>query len=360
MPETLIVQRKSEHLRIVAEEDVAHGGSTLLENIRLIHQALPELDHDELDLSVPFFGKELKLPMMITSMTGGADYAKKMNQGLAEVASTHGIAFAVGSQRVMLRHPETVKDFAVREFIPDGVLLGNIGGVQLCEYDTETISGLIHAIDADGICVHLNAGQELVQDEGQRRFRGILDCIARLVDELDGRVLVKETGAGMSPRTLASLNSIGVKVIDVAGAGGTSWTKVEKYRAPSELLQNVGETFQDWGLPTAFSLLAARRNLASDATIIASGGILNGLDMAKAFAAGAHVAGFARVILNSFYHGGVDAASALIDLFRQELATAMILTGSGTIQALRNTPFVVTGELKDYLRAFGWNDGDVH
>lgn len=162
-PDTLISQRKSEHLRIVADNDVTHRRSTLLNNVQLLHQALSELNFDEIDLSVEFFGKRLKAPFMIASMTGGVEFAREMNHSLAKSAQKEGIAFAVGSQRVMLDHPEVTSDFTVRQYIPDGVLLGNIGAVQLDEYPPEVIAKLVEAIKADGICVHLNAAQELVQ-----------------------------------------------------------------------------------------------------------------------------------------------------------------------------------------------------
>ncbi len=357
VPETLIVQRKSEHLRIVAEQNVAHNGSHLLENIQLIHQALPEVDQKEIDLSIDFFGKRLNSALMITSMTGGAEYAGQLNKHLAKAASEKGIAFSTGSQRVMIRHPEMSEDFAVRKYIPDGVLLGNIGGVQLLEYPTETIVELVDAIDADGICVHLNAGQELMQPEGHRSFKGVIDGIARLLDALDGKLLVKETGAGLGPETLSKLDSIGVRYIDVAGSGGTSWTKVEMYRTRDKSLKQLSETYQDWGLPTAFCTYAARKLMHDDVTIVASGGIRTGLDAARAIAAGAHIAGFATPVLKAFLDDGYDGAISWIEQLEEELRTAMILTGCATIQDLRKTNIVITGKLREYLNTYGWLNG---
>ncbi|MBD3167190.1 type 2 isopentenyl-diphosphate Delta-isomerase [bacterium] len=360
VPQTSIVRRKSEHLRIVAEEDVLHSRSTLFEDLHLEHDALPELDATDLELHTPFFGKTLDAPLMITSMTGGAEFAREMNEGLARTASEKGLAFSVGSQRVLLRYPEMIKDFAVRACIPDGVLLGNIGGVQLKEYSIEQIAGLADMIEADGLCVHLNAGQELVQGEGQQHgFSGVLDGIAHLVDRLDGRVLVKETGAGMGPKTLKRLAQIGVQYIDVAGSGGTSWTKVEKYRAPSHSLSSLGEVYQNWGIPTAVSLAAARRLLPEKVVIVASGGIQNGLEAAKAFALGAHLAGFARSVLLSFIEDGPQGAHAWIEAFLEQLRAAMILTGSRTPDELQSVAKVVTGGLKDYLSAYKLQPGDI-
>jgi len=353
-----MLERKNEHLRIVMDNDVSHSGTTLLEDVRLMHQALPELDFKEIDLSVDFFGKRLKAPLMITSMTGGADYAEKMNAGLAQVAERYGIAFAVGSQRAMLRHPEVSGHFAVRKSIPNGVLLGNIGAVQLEEYPIDVIVDLVNRIDADGICVHLNAAQELMQSEGHRKFRGLIDRIAQLVSSLRGRVLVKETGAGMSPETLRKLLKIGVPYIDVAGAGGTSWTKVESYRAQSPLLRKVGETFADWGLPTACSIIAARRLIDEKTCLIGSGGIRTGLDCARAIALGANIAGFARSILRAFMENNTEGASQFVERIIYELKSAMLLTGAGSVKALQKAPRMYSGRLREWLMDLEKIQGD--
>jgi isopentenyl-diphosphate delta-isomerase len=355
-PDTLISQRKSEHLRIVTDHDVAHRRGTLLDNIHLLHQALPELDSDEVDLSVEFFAKRIRAPLIITSMTGGAEFAREMNRSFAGSAQKEGVAFAVGSQRVMLRHPEVTSDFTVRRYIPDGVLLGNIGAVQLGEYPPEVIAKLVEAIEADGICVHLNVAQELTQKEGHRHFRGLIDKIAYLVDYLKGRVLVKETGAGMSPETLDKLSSIGVSYIDVSGSGGTSWTKVEMHRAPDEDLRQLAQTFADWGVPTAVSVIGAQRIFKDGVCLIASGGIITGLDAARAIAAGANMVGFARPALYAFLKKGTDGVTALIKCFKQELKTAMLLTGSKDVAALQRVARVYTGELRHWLSAYGWLD----
>jgi isopentenyl-diphosphate delta-isomerase len=356
--EALISRRKNEHLKIVAEREVLHSRGTLLNDIELIHQALPELSLDEIDLSVDFFGKRLAAPLMITSMTGGADYARRMNRVLAEAASRQGIAFAVGSQRVMHRHPEVTADFAVRELIPEGVLLGNIGAVQLQEYSPEVIADLIKAIEADGVCVHLNAAQELMQEEGHRDFRGILDKIAGLVEYLEGRVLVKETGAGISPEILTRLSEAGVQYIDVSGAGGTSWTKVEMHRAASSELHQLAAAFSDWGIPTAFCVIAARRILKDKACIIASGGITSGLDIARSIAAGADIGGFARQALLAFLNSEIIGVTTLIERFKKELKTAMLLTGCKNISDLKKAPRIYKGELVEWLEAYGWSQGE--
>jgi len=348
--------RKADHLRIVAEEEVAHTGSTLLENVRLVHQALPELDLDAVDTTATFFGRTLRAPLLITSMSGGTELAGTMNRDLAGVAAKHGIGFGVGSQRIILDHPEALADFAVREQIPDSVLLGNIGGAQLLEYDTADIAGLMERIEADAICVHLNAAQELVQPEGDCHFKGILEAVERLVMRIPGRVLVKETGAGMSPETLAQLDAVGVTCVDVAGAGGTSWTRVEMYREVDHSSKRIAATFADWGIPTAYSVIAARKTCRPGTCIIGAGGIITGLDAARAIAAGADLVGFARSVFLAYREGGVEGADRYVDRLIRELRNSMVLTGAGTLPALRSTPRVYTGELRQWLAPRGWLD----
>jgi len=357
MSDPLIAKRKSEHLRIVLEEAVTHGRPTLLDEIQLFHEALPELDLDEIDTSLDFFGKRLHAPLMITSMTGGAGVAGEMNRQLAAAAARVGVAFAVGSQRILFDHPELLPDFAVREQIPAGVLLGNIGAVQLREHALEDVADLAQRIEADGICVHLNAAQELCQPEGNRGFAGLLEQIGRLVELMDGRVLVKETGAGLSPATLRALSDCGVKYVDVAGSGGTSWTRVEMHRAPPGRERQLGETLGDWGVPTAFSVIAARRVCTTDTRIVGSGGVTSGLDCARVIACGAHVAGFARVALLAWREGGEQGVVALLERLKHELRCIMLLTASTDVQALRDTGRIYTGELRDWLAERNWLDG---
>lgn len=357
---SVIEKRKSEHLRIVSEEPVEHLVSTMLEDIHLHHDALPELDADEINLTTRFFGKPLDLPLMITGMTGGAGFARDLNRSLARVANEMGIALGVGSQRILIRHPEMLDHFAVRKWIPDGVLLGNIGGIQLIEYPLETIQHLVEMIEADGICVHLNVAQELIQCEDRHEFSGILDRLAKLNDLLDGRVVVKETGAGFSPKTLQRLVGLGIRSIDVSGAGGTSWTKVEMYRSESESHRRLGSLFADWGEPTAFSIFSARKILENDCTIIGSGGIRNGLDVAKTIALGANLAGFARPVLLAFLENQEQGVVDWIKQVKLELETAMLLTGVTDLQGLRNAPRTYTGKLRQWIQDHGWTTGVVH
>ena len=341
--------RKSEHLKIVLNQDVSHCGTTLLEQVRLIHQALPELDLEEINLSTKFFNKVLKAPLMITSMTGGAEYSEKINIGLAELASEFGIAFSVGSQRVMIDKPEMVAHFAVRKYIPKGVLLGNIGAGQLIDTPVEQIIELADAIDADGLCVHLNPGQELIQPKGQLYFKGIFKALARLARKMENRILVKETGAGLSPTALKMLAEIGIKYIDVSGAGGTSWTKVESYRAQNPALKRAGMTYADWGIPTAPAVYAARKIMGGEASVIASGGIFTGLDSLRAIVMGADISGFARSILTAFMDKGRDGAIGYLKTHLYELKVGMLLIGAANIKSITKIPCLYTGELKDWI-----------
>lgn len=336
-----------------------HNKTTLLECVELTHNALPELALGELDTTTQFFGKQLALPMMITSMSGGADEAGRMNRALAAACADSGIAFAVGSQRIMLRHPEHRGDFAVRVQIPDGVLLGNIGAQQLLEHSTQEVAGLVSAIEADGLCVHLNPAHELAQREGDRNFKGITAAIAQLCEALEGKVLVKEVGSGISAEVAQSLVAVGVRYIDVAGAGGTSWPLVESFRSGKTigaLVESfwVGEdveakalalALREWGIPTAPAIVEAHNAVGADTCIIGSGGVRSGLDVAKCLALGAEIAGFAFPALKAYLEGGQTGVAALINRWAVELKAAMLLTGSKVISDIQGCQRVYLGEL---------------
>jgi isopentenyl-diphosphate delta-isomerase len=353
--EDRIKQRKLEHLRIVAEQEVAHTSTTLLECVKLEHQALPELALDQLDTTVEFCAKRLNAPLMITSMSGGTERGAELNRDLATVAGKLNIAFSVGSQRVMLQDAASQRDFDVREYMDGrGVLLGNIGGQQLVSHPTPSIIELAERISADGMCVHLNPAHELAQEDGDRAFSDVLSAIVSLSEQYSGFVLVKEAGAGLGPTALRMLAEAGVNSVDVAGAGGTSWTKVERYRGEDIHARAVAECFGEWGVPTAFAIIAARRLLGEQATVIGSGGILNGLDAAKAITCGAAIAGIARQMLMAWQAGGATGALHYLEQVIHELRAAMLLTGCADLHALRGVPRVYTGELKDWLAAYGW------
>jgi isopentenyl-diphosphate Delta-isomerase len=256
---------------------------------------------------------------------------------------------------VMLRHPERRGDFDVRRYLPPGaLLLGNIGAQQLAEYAPEQVAELASAIDADGLCIHLNAAHELAQDAGERSFKNLLNYIALVADKLDGRVLLKETGAGLSPEVLLALRDAGVSYVDVAGAGGTSWPRVELARAETPAARLAGELLADWGLPTAFCVIAAARTMPDSARIVASGGIRSGHDVVRALACGAHLAGLAAPVLTAWLDGGAQAVTDLITRLAAELRILLLLTGCRTVAELHSAPRVYTGELRDWLATYGW------
>ncbi len=341
-----ISQRKVDHLDLCAEASVEYRGkTTLLEDVELLHDSLPELAWDEIDAGCEHFGRRLGAPLLITGMTGGAARATEINKTLAAVAQELGLAFGVGSQRAILRDRTLLETYQVRDVAPDILLFGNIGAVQVAEISTHEAMDLVGSIGADALCVHLNPGQELIQAEGDRSFRGCIDAIARLVEELGVPVIAKETGCGLSPRALDRLAAAGVQWVDTSGAGGTTWIGVETLRAnPAE--QSVGEIFWDWGTPTAASVVWAKER---GFRVVGSGGLRNGLDAAKVIALGADLAGMALPWLRAAHDGGGDAALAFGQRTIQTFKTAMLLTGSGTLGALHQAPRVIGARLERWV-----------
>ena len=340
--------RKTSHLDLCRTEQVEHDvKTTLFDDVELIHNAIPELSVQDLDTTTVFLGKNLQLPLLITGMTGGTAEAFAVNRDLATIAERLGIAFGLGSQRVMQRDPETTWTFAVREFAPTTVLLANIGLIQARDQSTAEPARLVTAVGADELCVHLNPSQELVQPEGDRDFRGCLETISRLGRELTVPLIVKETGCGISASVGTALHTAGVRYIDVSGAGGTSWVRVEMLRAGTET-RRLGETFASWGIPTA-ACLAMLSSL--DTNLIASGGMRNGLDAAKALALGARLCGFALPVYRAYRDGGIPAAVDFIEQMKLEMRAAMLLTGSRTIEQLRRQPVVLGERIRAWLGA---------
>ena len=351
---TPIQSRKADHLALAAEADVGfRGQGTLLGGVRLVHDALPDLAEPEIDLGVTVFGKKLRAPILIAAMTGGTDEAGRINRELAAIAEARGYAFGLGSQRAMVVRPETRKSFLVRDVAPNTVLFGNVGVVQARAMKTREVEELVAAVGADALCVHLNPAMELVQPGGDRDFRGGLETIARLASELAVPVIVKETGCGISPSVARRVLDAGARGIDVSGAGGTSWVGVETLRAEQQGDQTaraLGEAFWDWGIPTAVSVASIEKLAAAkNALVVATGGVATGLDAARAIVLGAHLVGVARPVLRALREGGKDAATALLDGIERELRTAMLLTGSRDVAALRNAPRVLSAELLGWL-----------
>lgn len=351
---TGIEGRKGDHITLCATGDVGfRNQGTLLSDVRLVHDALPELSIDEVDLRVRLFGKVLRAPLVIASMTGGTEEAARINRELASIAEERGYGFGVGSQRAMLRRADSAGTYVVRDVAPTTLVLGNIGGVQAVKSTVDEVRALTERIGADALCVHLNPAQELVQPEGDRDFRGVVEAIARLDRELGIPVLAKETGCGIGPAAARKLRAAGVKHVDVSGAGGTSWVAVETKRAEGvdERKRALGEAFWDWGVPTAVATAACAHERFT--TIVATGGIMRGLDVAHALALGASAAGIARPVLKALHEGGRAGAVQFLEAVEDELRTAMLLCGARDVEAMRTTPRVIGGELGVWLRELG-------
>ena len=348
-----IGQRKADHLALCATDEVAfRDKTTLFEQVRFVHDALPDLDAGALDTSCRVLGKALRAPLLIAAMTGGTEEASRINRELAAIAEERGLGFGLGSQRAMHLRSETTASYAVRDVAPTTLVLGNLGVVQAREMSTAEIEALARGIGADALCIHLNPAMELVQPGGDRDFRGGLDTIARLVRELPLPVVVKETGCGLSRGVGERLVSVGVRHVDTSGAGGTSWVAVETKRAEAaqdHASRALGEALWDWGIPTAASVgMLAPLGFT---TIVATGGVATGLDVARALALGASAAGIARPMLKALKAGGRDAALALLDGILAELRAVMLLTGSADVAALRKAPRLLGAELRLWLDA---------
>lgn len=344
---TDIGARKVDHLDLATEGDVGfRNTTTLLECVKLVHDAVPELAYDDLDPSVTLLGKRLSAPILIAAMTGGTERARRINRELASIAEERGYAFGLGSQRALYRDPSAFSTYDVRDVAPTALLLGNIGVVQAAASSSADLRELVDRVGADALCVHLNPAMELVQKGGDRDFRGGVSAIARLVQELGVEVVVKETGCGIGPAAAKKLRAAGARHVDVSGAGGTSWVAVETARAEG-VAKGAGETFRDWGVPTAPSVVFSAR--AGFETIFATGGIATGLEVAQAIALGASAAGIARASLKALESGGREGALAFFDRVETELRMAMLLVGAKNLNELRAAPRLIAGELLAWL-----------
>ena len=330
---TRIGSRKNDHIRINLEEDVRSGLTTGLERYRFIYQALPELNLEDIDLNQELFGRQLKAPILISSMTGGSERAAMINRTLAEAAQHSGVAMGLGSQRVALEHPETAATFKVRKFAPDILLLANLGAIQLnYGYHIEHCIKAVEMVEADALILHLNALQEAVQPEGDTRFSGLINKIEAICKSLPVPVIAKEVGWGFSTKAARMLAEAGVAAIDVAGAGGTSWSQVEMHRAQNDRQARLAGAFTDWGIPTAEAIQNVR-SASPNLVIFASGGLRSGTDIAKCIALGAKLGGMASPFLKSADKSPEETIQTIQEV-RRELQVCMFSAGVGNLTEL--------------------------
>lgn len=339
-----IDQRKADHIKINLEEDVRSALTSGLETYRFIHEALPELDLKHIDSSLSLFGKKLNSPTLVSSMTGGTAEAKMINLRLAEAAQECAVAMGVGSQRTALEHPEQASTFQVRRVAPDILLFANLGAVQFnYGYGVDQCRKAVEMIEADALILHLNPVQEAVQDGGDTNWIGIAKKIEEVCKKINVPVIAKEVGWGISERSAKILSDCGVSAIDVAGAGGTSWSQVEMHRAPDEFTRQLAATFVGWGIPTAESILNVKKAVPK-MIVFASGGIKDGLDIAKCIALGATLGGMAGNFLKAAAISS-EKAVTLMKLTQRQIEVTMFASGVGALKDLN------TGMLISSLRA---------
>ncbi len=341
--------RKLEHIEIVLKEQVEGPLTTMLEYVFIPHQAFVNLSPEDVDLQTNFLGKELKAPIVISGMTGGAPGTEKINAALARTAEKFGIAMGVGSQRAAIENPDLAYTFrVVRQEAPSIPIIANIGAAEFLRYPKEKIMAAIEMVEADALAVHLNLAQEAAQPEGTPSFEGFRSKVEDLAPELSVPIIIKEVGNGLSYELAASLREAGIKYFDTQGAGGTNWVLVEKYRAEKvndPIKQEIANNLLDWGIPTAASIIEVR-NAAPDATIIGSGGIRTAHDAVKALRIGADLVGMARPFLKAYSEGRLEEFTKA---FIQSLRMTILMTGAKNIGELKKKPVIVTSLLKQWI-----------
>jgi isopentenyl-diphosphate delta-isomerase len=319
--------RKADHIRINLKEDVGSGITTGLERYHFIHEALPEISLSDVNTKVDVFGKTLNAPILISSMTGGTEEAARFNQTLAEAAQATRIAMGLGSQRVALEQPELAKTFKIRNVAPDILLFANLGAIQLnYGYNADHCMKAVDMVEADALILHLNPLQEAVQTEGNTNFDGLLKKIEQVCESLNIPVIAKEVGWGISGESARKLVDCGIAAIDVAGAGGTSWTQVEMHRATNSSQANLASMYRNWGIPTADSIVQVKKS-CPNIPIFASGGVRSGLDIAKCIALGAILGGMAGPFLKAAAKSAEATIQAIQDTHK-EIRVTMFVTGS--------------------------------
>ncbi len=350
----IISNRKDEHIDIALKKDVESKIETWFDCIHLIHTALPENDLKEVSIEAYLLGKKFNAPILIEGMTGGTKRGAEINEKLAIIASQFNIPMMVGSQRVAIEDPALEWTFRIaRDVSPDIFLIGNIGAAQLVEYNIKKIVKAIDMIDADALAIHLNPLQESVQPEGDSNFKGIMKRIEYIASEIDVPIVVKETGAGISREVAIALMETGIKAIDVAGLGGTSWSAIEVFRAKKAgdiKKAHLGMKFRDWGIPTAASVIEVKSVVGDSIEVIASGGIRDGIDVSKAISIGADFAGLARPILMAL-NEGLEKLIEFLERIFYEIRNVVFLTGSKNLSELKEKPVIVFPPLRYWLKS---------
>jgi isopentenyl-diphosphate Delta-isomerase len=347
-----IKRRKREGIEIPLTENVqGKKNSTYLEYVKLFHNALPEIDYDEIDLSTQFLNKSFSAPLIIDSMTGGTDEAFLINKRLGQIAEKYGLGMGLGSQRAGLKSEKLIESYSIaRNVAPNAFLIANIGGAQLSDgLSTVDVIKIIKMIDADALAIHLNPLQELIQPEGEPRFKGILQRISNLVQDIEIPIIVKEVGSGISADVALRLEKSGVRSINVAGSGGTSWAGIEKIRADQHneyIKSQLGELFWDWGIPTALSILLVSRSVKIP--IIASGGLRNGLEIAKCMILGSNLCAMAFPFLKRAAQSE-EELEKFTRLILSEIRSTMFLLGTKDIESLKNTRYILIDKLASVL-----------
>jgi len=345
--------RKADHIRICLEQKAQAKKATAgFENIQFIHRALPELDREKISLATSFFGKKLSAPIIVGAMTGGTREATKINASIAQAVEELHLGMGVGSQRAAIENEKLELTYAVaRKKAPTAFLIANIGGVQLAHgYGLKEARKAVEMIEADALAIHMNPLQEAIQPEGQTNFQDVLTKIGEIVADLEVPVIVKETGCGISAEDAKALEAVGVKAIDVGGVGGTSFAAVEFYRAADG--KKTDELFWDWGIPTTVSLIETTQTVKIP--VVASGGVRNGIDVAKSIALNASLASLSQPALEAAVKGAQETQKLLSCLIN-DLRNVMFLVGAKNIESLAKVPAVVTGKTAEWLNIRGFD-----
>lgn len=331
--DTPISQRKFEHIKINLEKNVQSSRISGLANYHFIHQALPEIALKDANLNQSIFGKTLRAPVLVSSMTGGTPEAAELNRVLATAAQEVGLAMGIGSQRAAIKDPNLIDSFRVREFAPDILLFANLGAVQLnYGYSSAECQKAVEMIEADALILHLNPLQEALQPEGDTNFTDLAEKIAQVKKRLSVPLIIKEVGWGISEQTARLLLNAGVDAIDVAGAGGTSWSQVEKYRIKDPYKAQTAGMFADWGISTTQSIRNIR-NIDSEVLVFASGGLRTGVDIAKCLALSACLGGMASPFLKAA-NESLEAAVATMQMVVDQIRIAMFAAGAKDLKDL--------------------------